>query len=389
MEAKVGRVPRERPERFRGVEYAGIPDSFLVDLDAIGPPEPVTLPRTFVDWSKFWEGGYHTLLQGRTGAGKTTLLLNLLWRLHTRGHRILLRDDGGLDFLFLAEYVPMTVWVPAGCSFSLQHPELYDIEVRGFEGPGDILDEIYDSPYRFHSILYDCYCSDPAPAAGFYSEVFRELIFRCMQTERAVKEPLVFSFDELNDLVQPKGMELTKGHTSIRSMVEYNVRKLRKHRVTLIASTHRFNQIGINVRSQFSYIMIKQSYGKDVYDFISHNLITAANEGFWATLRTLTTMGPEYVYVFDYKNSYDRLRVPDIPRPVVRYRLEGEIAVDDDPRQYDIIDLVVAVARARCRCGREPESFQSIAARVGRSKSTIGQRANKLRKLHLLGEAMA
>jgi len=101
-----------------------------------------------------------------------------------------------------------------------------------------------------------------------------------MQTERARKDPLVFSFDEMNDLVQPRGMELTKGHAGLRSLIEYNVRKLRKHRVTLIASTHRFNQIGINVRSQFSYVLIKQSYGKDVYDFISHNLVTAANEAY-------------------------------------------------------------------------------------------------------------
>ena len=376
--------PNTRPEKYSGPEYAGIPDAYLVDLDAIRPPEPITLPRTFVDWSKFWEGGHHTLLQGRTGSGKTTLLLRLLWQLYTRGHRILMRDDGGLDFLYLAEHIPMTVWVPDGCSFTLASPELYDIEVRSFHEPRDILAEVYESPYRFHAVLYDCYCSDPAPAAAFYSEMFRELIFRCMQTERAEKSPLVFSFDELNDLVQPRGMELTKGHISIRSMVEYNVRKLRKHRVTLIASTHRFNQIGINVRSQFSYIMIKQSYGKDVYDFISHNLITAANEGFWATLRTLTTMGPEYVYVFDYKNSYDRLRVPDIPRPLVRYRLSGEITTEEDPRRYDLIDLLIVAARSRLA----PESYQSIADRVDRAKATVIERAQKLKKLPYLKEAM-
>jgi len=376
--------PLDRSEKYRGPEYGAIPNAYLVNLDAIAPPEPITLPRTFVDWSKFFEGGHHTLLQGRTGAGKTTLLLTLIWQLHTRGHRILMRDDGGLDFLFLAEYIPMMVWVPSGCGFTLAHPELYDIEVRSFEEAREILDEVYESPYRFHVILYDCFCSDPAPAAEFYSDLFKELIFKCMQTERARKDPLVVSFDEMNDLVQPKGMELTKGHAGLRGLIEYNVRKLRKHRVTLIASTHRFNQIGINVRSQFSYVLIKQSYGKDVYDFISHNLITAANEGFWSTLRTLTTMGPEYVYVFDYKNSYDKLRVPDIPRPIVRYELSGEIMAEEDPRQYDLIDLIVAVARSQ----QTPESFQALADRLDRAKSTIVQRAQKLKKLPYLQEAM-
>ena len=364
----------------------GIPRSYMVPLDKIRPPKSTIINRTFVDWKPFYEGGRHTLLQGRTGAGKTTLLLNLLWNLHTRGHRILLRDDGGLDFLYLAEYIPMTVWVPEGCSFELTEPELYDVMVQGFREPAEILDAAYTSPYRFHAVLYDCYCSDPGPAAEFYSEMFRALIYKAMQTERAKKDPLVFSFDELNDLVQPRGMELTKGHSDIRGMVEYNIRKLRKHRVTLIASTHRFNQIGINVRSQFSYIMIKQSYGKDVYDFISHNLITAANEGFWSTLRALTTMGPEYAYIFDYKNSYDKMRIRDIPRPDVRYNLDGLIKNEDqDTREYDIIDLLIVEGRTR----DPPESYQSIGDRVGRAKQTVMQRAKKLRNAHTyLMEAM-
>jgi len=363
-------------EKYLGPEYAGIPASYLVNLDIIRTPPKITVPRLYVDWTPFWEGGRHTLLQGRTGAGKTTLLFSLLWQLHARGHRILLRDDGGLDFLYLAEHIPMTIWVPKGCSFTLTEPELYDIQTQNFNTPQEILDKAYEDPTRFHAVLYDCYCSDPAPSATFYSELFRELIYRCMQTERAEKTPLVFSFDELNDLIQPKGMELTRGHSNIRSMVEYNVRKLRKHRVTLIASTHRFNQIGINVRSQFSYIMIKQSYGKDVYDFISHNLITAANESFWSTLRTLTTMGPEYVYVFDYKNSYDKLRIPDIPRPTIRYRLDGHIREENNtgPR-YDEIDLIIVAARTR----PSPESYREIALRTSRGKSSIGQRAQKLK----------
>ena len=176
-------------------------------------------------------------------------------------------------------------------------------------------------------------------------------------------------------------MELTRGHTNIRSMVEYNIRKLRKHRVTLIASTHRFNQIGINVRSQFSYIMIKQSYGKDIYDFISHNLITAANDSFWATLKTITTMDPEYVYVFDYKNSYDKLRVPDIPRNEIEYNLHGHIESDTNKDQkYDLIDLIIVAGRVKY----PPESYQNIANHVGRAKSTVIERAQKLKNKNIL-----
>jgi len=95
-------------------------------------------------------------------------------------------------------------------------------------------------------------------------------------------------------------------------------------------------------------------------------------------------MGPEYVYVFDYKNSFDRLKVPDIPRPVVRYDLEGEVKMEEDPRQYDLIDLIIVAARLQ----DPPLSYQAIADRVDRSKTTIAQRVAKLRKLPYLREAL-
>ena len=87
-------------------------------------------------------------------------------------------------------------------------------------------------------------------------------------------------------------------------------------------------------------------------------------------------MGSEYVYVFDYKNSYDKLRIPDIPRPTVRYRLDGHITEENntEPR-YDQIDLIIIAARTR----PNPESYREIALRTNRGKSSIGQRAQKLK----------
>ena len=98
-------------------------------------------------------------------------------------------------------------------------------------------------------------------------------------------------------------------------------------------------------------------------------------------------MGPEYVYVFDYKNSYDKLRIPDIPRPTVRYRLDGHIREENNtgPR-YDEIDLIIVAARTR----PTPESYREIALRTNRAKSTIVERAQKLKKNNLyLMENMA
>jgi len=355
-----------------------IPESFLVDPVHLGPKPESPVMMRYVDWGPFWRGGYHTLIQGRTGSGKTTLLLNLLWRLHRRGHRILMRDDGGLDFLYLCREIPMKVWVPRGCSFTCDEVE----EIQFFNEPGEVLEGAYTDPLRFHAILYDYFCLGPGPAVKFYSDLFKQLIYRCMQTEREAKDPLVFSFDELNDLVQPKGYELSKQHSGLRPMLEYNVRKLRKHRVTLLATTHRFNQVSLNVRSQFSYIMLKQSYGKDIYDFVSANMVTVQGRAFWAMITALTTMSPDLAYVFDYKNSYDRVKIPDIPRPRVRYRLSGEIREEETGKQYDERDLVITALRA------QGMGIRAIGRFLGLNHSTIHFRLKKLLQIPTLKEAL-
>lgn len=363
-----------------------IPESYLVPIDhLLEHTKPQEITRSFVDWGKFVEGGYHTLLQGRTGAGKTTLLLTLLKQLYEHGHRILMRDDGGLEFLYLLPEFPVKVWVPEGCELEIDSTHRHTIQ--HFKDPKEILNDVYNSTYRFQVIVYDAYCMDPGPSALFYNKLFKQLIYRCMQTARDDKEPLVVSFDELNDLLQPQGRGLTKEHTQVKNILEYNVRKLRKHRVTLIASTHRFNQVGINVRSQFSYIIIKQSYGSDVYSFINDNMVTVENKAFWKVLRDLTTMDPKYAYVFDYKNSFDKMIFPDIPRARIKYGIQGEVKAPKlaDPNEYSKEDIYIALARAQ----DPPESYRSIARRVGWDHTTVMKHANKMRdSLKIIGDRM-
>ncbi len=363
-----------------------IPEPYLVSPDLFGTQKKTEIiTQSYVDWTRFLQGGYHALLQGRTGAGKTTFLYTLLQTLYREGHRILMRDDGGLEFLYLLPDIPIKVWIPEGCSLTIDTE--YPHEITHFKEPDEILDEAYHSPYRFHTIVYDAYCLDPGPSAVFFNKLFKELIYRCMQTPRDSKEPLVTSFDELNDLVQPQGRGLTKEHANVKNILEYNIRKLRKHRVTLIASTHRFNQIGINVRSQFSYIFIKQSYGSDIYSFLNDNMVTVENQAFWRVLRDLTTMDPQYVYVFDYKNNFDKITYPDIKRPAIKYQVSGEVKPpkQDHDKKFTKEDIYIALARAQ----DPPESYRSIGRRVGFNHTTVMKHANKLRdSLKLIEEMM-
>ena len=88
-------------------------------------------------------------------------------------------------------------------------------------------------------------------------------------------------------------------------------------------------------------------------------------------------MDPWYVYVFDYKNNFDKLRFPDINRSSIKYRLDGEIQATDSSHQFDEKDLYIAVARAR----DPPDSYRQIAQHLGIAHSTVSARHKKMEKL--------
>lgn len=290
-------------------------------------------PVHYTDFAPFLSGGMHAAIVGRTGAGKTTLLLQLLSALCERGFTILARDDGNLEGLYLLPKFPMRIWKPRGFFLEIEADQNNKFEVSEFDPqkPLEILDHVFE--YPFNLVVFDKYCVDPGLSAEFYARLFKYLIFKCMQTPQHKKKKLIFSIDELNDLIQTRGNELTSKHASVRSLIEYNIRKLRKHLVTLIASTHRLQQLGISVRSQFSYVFMKQSYGYDVYDMLSKCLVTQNNKVFWATLKDLTTMDQQYFYMFDYKNNFDRYIYKDIERPVVKYNILGHLDEEDEDRK--------------------------------------------------------
>lgn len=306
-------------------------------LARIPPTYVQYLPQVqqYTDLTKLLEGGYHTLIFGITGSGKSTLLLTLLRQLVKKDFNILARDDGGLEATYLLPYIEITYWIPDGCELRvLDCPYRYNVESFDWRRPWEILDRMFD--HQFNLVVFDAYCIDPGVSALFWAGLFRALIFKCMQTPRSMKRRLIFSVDELNDLIQPKGYELTKKHGSVRALIEYNIRKLRKHNVTLIATSHRFTQLGISVRSQFSYTIVKKSFGWDAWDFISKSLATQNAKVFWAVLRDVTSMSPEYFYMFDYKNNFDKYVFSDIFRPELDVELKGIVGMLE-PRDREAV----------------------------------------------------
>jgi len=97
-------------------------------------------------------------------------------------------------------------------------------------------------------------------------------------------------------------------------------------------------------------------------------------------------LSPEKIIVLCGRCHYAREKGLLIcPECKTRHRIKGEIKVDEeDPRQYDEVDLVIVAARSQ----PTPESYRSIAERVGRAHSVIRERAARLRRLPHLTEAL-
>jgi len=262
----------------------------------------------------------HSLTNGLTGAGKTTLMLSILREYIDRGAYVLYRDDGKKEFRYLAYHFPhdTRIWIPndKNCEltlFGIPH----EVEIAKFDTAQDIINQVYKFDKQLNVIVYDPY-SRPGPEgwkmkSDFYSMLFESLLLKVQGLRDSDKKHLIFNIDELNDLIPPMGKGTTG--SSVRAAIEVDIRKLRGHNVQLFGSTHRFNQISIDTRSQMKNIFLKQSYGWDTYSFLSHNLISSSPKTFWGLLKKVSQMPANTYLLFDKNRNFDLCTFPDIPRP--------------------------------------------------------------------------
>lgn len=262
----------------------------------------------------------HALFNGMTGSGKTTLLTAILRVFLDRGDYVLYRDDGKKEFRYLTYFFPdeTRIFIPDEKQCNL---ELYGIkqepEIVRYSSPQEIVDATYQFDKQFNVIVYDPYAR-PGPdgwkmKSDFYGMLFEYLLLKVQGLRDSKKKHLIFTIDELNDLIPPRGKGITTGY--IRAAIDADIRKLRGHKIQLFGSTHRFNQISVDTRSQMKNIFLKQAYGYDSYTFLSRNLISASAQTFWGLIKKISQM-PEHIYLlFDKKRNFDLCTFPDIPRP--------------------------------------------------------------------------
>lgn len=286
-------------------------------IDEAEKAEDYSKIQSYTDETSIYYNDQHALIQGITGAGKSTLLFTLEKEFLDRTEACILhRDDGGLEFLNIARYVKTRVFIPDSADISLNFiglkPEA--VKVVRFNDPGEIIEQVWNYDYRYNVIVFDVFCQSYAQLAEFYSSFFQRLIFFLQQKRKSEKRLVVLSLDEMNDIIAPKGKATPEMAMTSRD-IERNIRKIRKHKVKLIGDTHRFNQIGLDTRSQFQKVFIKKSYGYDLWEFLNKNLATNNHKTLWKVIKKGTRLKPNQYILFDENQCFDLYEFPDIPRP--------------------------------------------------------------------------
>ncbi|MCD6484449.1 MAG: hypothetical protein J7L47_04980 [Candidatus Odinarchaeota archaeon] len=339
--------------------------------------------KQYSDTKTIYDAGRHTLIIGRTGAGKTSFLLNFLLKQLDNGFKVLFRDDGGMEFLYLLNYgVPMDIFIPRGCKLKIKgHSDLVNILHYDIDNPLMIIQYGINSGKPFTAILFDVYNVEPELSAIFWSAFFKNLIHFAMQNKQKLKQQkVIVSIDELNDLVQGQGKELTNAHKHVKSFIAYNIRKLRKFNISLVATSHGPMEIPKNIRTQFSYNIVKQIEASDIYDYLNRKLIRVKSKTFWGILADITEMSEQYFWLFDYQGHYDKFYFEDIKRkPDIKYETIGMVSYPSKEKRFDEKDLIIALMRAM----KKP--FKEIAKVIGLSVSSTYERYEKLLKIDKIG----
>lgn len=345
--------------------------------------EDVEIPlKTFTDLSGFFKGGKHALIQGMTGFGKTHLQLTLVRELLGLGFKCIWRDDGGLEFAQLLPHVPgeMHVFHPEDTRLRISGDWGDRLRIHTFDhrSRGSLLEifkTLYNAPPGSVAVVvFDVYVLDPELSARFWADFFILMLHFVMQKPYDKKQPWVLAIDQINEIVQSQGHETTEQHRKVRSLLEHNIRNVRKHRITILATTHRFPELPPSLRSQFSYHFIKRSEGADIYDFANRKLLKASAKLFWWILREITTMGPDQVFILDEDGNYDRARFDPFPwDPSIRVQAQGVVSSSlIRGRRFDVADILIALLLY------QGASYGQMEQITGLDRSTCLRRAKRI-----------
>ena len=311
----------------------------LEQLEQVEPIEaevkPFANPGKLFDYTHCW-------LLGKTGAGKTVLLHWLHKLAVDRGFKVVHRDDGGLGWLKLTKGPGaikgrIIAWAPEyngdACEVEVRAP---NVEVRHFPiaDPGWLIEQILDGKDRYHAILvFEALDARSKPYEVVFWEGFlSHFLDRLTTMHPSEKGKVILSFDELNDIVQPRGFELGDVYRRLRAMLEFHIRKVRKHHVKLMFTSHRVKDIPPGIRNNVDFLIIKKlRYMYDAYVSLNYMLVTL-KQLFWRILARIKAMGPEEFFMIDPDGNWDFYTIPNLEEDdkLPYYRVKHKINMTEE-----------------------------------------------------------
>lgn len=274
---------------------------FTVGMVRIAKPVPFTSrvdQILNVKLTKFFEYGKHQLICGSSGAGKTSTLLLMVKLLMDNGETIIWRDDSSMEALSLVEKYKLRIFVPAGCRIYYQHPNIEYVEYD----PTKLTPTVFDKLEKgyVHVIEFDLFTMDMTFFIDFWSRFFYEF-YKWKNTRP--HWPMAFFTDELNDLAPSVRRGYIPRQLQLSSQIFFSLKKFRKERIRLVASTHGYGDIHKPVREAFNFYLLKKMSEGEVPDIL------------WRFTKMVQKLQLDEMVIIDEEHSFNRMHIKEFVKP--------------------------------------------------------------------------
>lgn len=204
-----------------------------------------------VDIEDIYNPGKHIIIVGASGSGKTSALFKVMYNSWKVGDTIIWRDDANLEFISFSRYIPCKVFVPEGCKLHYHHKNVEYVEYD----PNDLI-ALFPQFHQDHInvILFDLFCLEHAHMIQFWVNFFAD-IYRYKRMR--IKESWALVLDEMNDLTPGTRRGVIPGQLRLSSNVYFSMKKFRKMKLKIQATTHNWNDLHPPVRNQFNFQILK------------------------------------------------------------------------------------------------------------------------------------
>ena len=250
-----------------------------------------------VKLNTFFNYGKHLLVCGASGSGKTSTLLLLVKLFMDNGETVIWRDDSSMEALSLVNVYKLKIFVPLGCKIYYEHPNIEYIEYN----PAN-LNSIFTKieKGKIHIVEFDLFTMDMTFFIEFWSRFFYEL-YKWKNTRPSL--PIAFFTDELNDLAPSVRRGYIPRQLTLSSNIFFSLKKFRKEKIRMVASTHGYGDIHKPVREAFNFYILKKMSEGEVPDIL------------WRFTKLVQKLHLDQMLIIDEEHSFNRMTVREFVKP--------------------------------------------------------------------------